>query len=60
MRATCSSLAICLSVPSHAIVSIVIDKVPPAGISLEREATVNELGNVIITVAITVNSHNNS
>ena len=34
MRVTCSSLVISLSVPSHAIVSIVMDKVPPAGISL--------------------------
>ena len=36
VRVTCSNLLISLSVPSHAIVSIVIDSVPPAGISLQE------------------------
>ena len=31
---TCSNFVISLSVPSHAIVSIVMERVPPAGISL--------------------------
>lgn len=36
VRVTCSNLLISLSVPSHAMVSIVIDSVPPAGISLQE------------------------
>ena len=36
VNVTCSSFVISLSVPSQAIVSIVIDSVPPAGISLKR------------------------